>query len=100
MSKHTLGPWRILYAQSGYPAQIAGPDRDKHRAGGCNPTRWNGIGFPSSAEGQANANLIAAAPDLLDALIEAMEWNWLDKDMPDNPINMAKAAIAKARGES
>lgn len=61
---------------------------------------------------KANINLIAAAPDLLEALIEvaaSLAWNAHGEcraihDGPIMPSNgaleMAKAAIAKARGES
>jgi hypothetical protein len=54
-----------------------------------------------------DAALIADAPDLLaqrdellEALEEAMEWNWMDPDVPQNVINKCKAAINKARGEA
>jgi len=105
MSKHTLGPWSIFT-----------DEKHKHNAG----IEADGfsiicIGYPdeklamddsgvhgrTEEEAQANARLIAAAPDLLEALEAIMdsdlwEWNgsaafWLQ--------DKVKAAIAKAKGE-
>lgn len=57
-------------------------------------------------EFQANAHLIAAAPDLLDVLIELKEWiDCLDPpftqdlEWPETEEKL-KAALAKARGEA
>ncbi|MCG6540211.1 hypothetical protein MCB86_09000 [Pseudomonas sp. KSR10] len=46
-------------------------------------------------ESMANAQLIAAAPDLLEALIELRDWYAEHTGMP---AARANAAIAKARG--
>lgn len=46
----------------------------------------------------ANAHLIAAAPDLLAAL-EAMVEPFENFANPPHPVPMARAAIAKAKGE-
>ncbi|MGB4498931.1 MAG: hypothetical protein WBI40_09535 [Methylococcaceae bacterium] len=57
-------------------------------------------------ECKANANLIAAAPELLEALIEIEKHtqDFVNTFLPDNEftlwVNKARAAIAKARGES
>ena len=79
MTKHTPGPWEVV--------------------------EWNVIfaGDKRIAEVDVNnpnddtdAQLIAAAPDLLAALEAGVE-----NDMPMREwLNMAKAAIAKAKGES
>lgn len=55
---------------------------------------WNA----PDAEGMANARLIAAAPDLLDALKALMPEGWGDDDTMDHMpgIKLARAAIAKA----
>lgn len=47
-------------------------------------------------EAGANANLIAAAPDLLEALEKVMEWHekWLD-EFPEETV---RRALAKAKG--
>lgn len=53
----------------------------------------------------ANARLIAAAPDLLAALEALMRWETCDLDVEsaatlmDEVCSMARAAIAKAKGE-
>jgi hypothetical protein len=48
-----------------------------------------------------NANLIAAAPELLEALDEFLSIDdWVDSDIaPLSLVDKARAAIAKARGE-
>lgn len=58
-------------------------------------------------EGKANARLIAAAPDLLEALKEAYDMLSLYCDIPDihtgdymDTLETCRAAIAKARGRS
>tara|TARA_R100000458_G_C8252381_1_gene229055 strand:+ start:1190 stop:1402 length:213 start_codon:yes stop_codon:yes gene_type:complete len=57
------------------------------------------------SEGMANARLIAAAPELLEALLEARhEISRLNKAAGETVFNpaateLADAAIAKARGE-
>lgn len=63
----------------------------------------------SLSEAQANANLIAAAPDMYEALTAFMELPHLDDDMcteDDQPeckvcaaINIGRSALAKARGK-
>lgn len=47
---------------------------------------------------EANARLIAAAPDMLEAL-EVMVHSFMYKDAPE-AFNIARAAIAKAEGMS
>jgi len=62
---------------------------------------WRGIARPASPEGQANARLIAAAPDLLEALESLVEHT----DGIRLPVtahmmrNRARDTIARARGE-
>jgi hypothetical protein len=91
-AQHTPGPWyydgisgtdaHIIHVCEG---EIAEAFRD---AVGAGPA-------------EANARLIAAAPDLLAALEEMCE-GWPPQN-PDSPYfatyNQARAAIAKARGE-
>jgi hypothetical protein len=73
--KHTPGPWRIVIDDdgnplSGRPMVAPAPELD------CAIVHWDGFKqtFWESARGEkemhANARLIAAAPDLL----EALEW--------------------------
>lgn len=82
MPKHTPGPWRVEFSR---------------------PCSWlirsDGVHLPGDYDvGKVNACLIAAAPDLLDALLElhaACEY-WEDQEDP--VLASARAAIAKATG--
>jgi len=108
MSKHTPGPW---YQNKANPLVICAPD------GFADP--WyvaeatTNCGH-SEDQTEANARLIAAAPDLLEALV-ALDDDWTS-DFPDGPDTQlkfvkfadetlaiwrkARAAIAKAKGEA
>lgn len=96
---HSPAPWVVAYGASGYPRGINAPNEMKiPGAVGC-IVRWNGIGCPSSRTAQANAHLIAAAPDMLEALTRLV--NMLRADgWSDNYRPMAEAlrTIAKATG--
>lgn len=93
MSKHTPGPWRICWTttQDGQGGTkryaINGPHREV-----C---ECRSAGQPAD---EANALLIAAAPDLLAACkaLADME-SWGDVD-PDSTAGRAYAAIAQAEG--
>ena len=112
MNKHTPGPWQ-------YIAPIGSDDFSVHafdRAHTCKMIRvahvpntiYNGMhGWPEHCERHANARLICAAPDLLDALeqlIEFIEPIRFDRKSDDNraiALEVAgRAAIARARGEA
>jgi hypothetical protein len=104
MSEHTPGPWVVLYSKKGYPYQICqlfiGENKGRNRV-----TRWASISFPGSIEGQANANLIAAAPELLEALKKAtilaeyaVEGAYYGPGAAEI-IAQARAAIEKAEGK-
>lgn len=97
MSKHTLGPWKT--------------DRNNCHAGQiatvhhCLNNDWVEIwspDWPDSYETQeANATLISAAPDLLDACKSALAClgDVFGKNKIDvGAINTLRAAIAKATG--
>ena len=95
MSAHTPGPWWLchVYGRS-YAVHIA--RRDKYHIG--------------TVRGKDNAQLIAAAPDLLDALKALTYWsdlgNFDDSGLSQREFDeqtaagraAAKAAIAKATG--
>jgi hypothetical protein len=92
-TQHTPGPW--LYTQEGVDAfGIVKPDGYSivHLAALHNST--------SASELPANARLIAAAPDLLDALRGLIRDIGVSAVYQDHPAyNAARAAIAKATGE-
>jgi hypothetical protein len=99
MSKHTAGPWfadklEDRAAFNIFPAgathallTVAGPAHD-----GAHP-------YAQAAE--ANARLIAAAPDLLEALLHAVDWLNAAGIAETMPVQQqARAAIAKATGSA
>ena len=115
MSGHTPGPWEIRYAANGCPYTItttASGNFDKMPGRvGSQILRWGSFMLPSSAEARANARLIAAAPELLEALeqIAAPAMVPLDqlpdadqpngwRDVAVERIELARAVLAKVRG--
>ena len=105
MSAHTPGPWRItdrygvLTDQVGIDGRTVctvWPRQQGHRPSGVDTEPW--------PEGEANARLIAAAPDLLESLRELAELAVLQFGVPpagaDGPLPRALAVIAKADGDT
>ena len=91
MSKHTPGPWAMPDSGQGRISKVGvngGWD-------GMIATADCGDYARSRSEGLANARLIAAAPDLLEALKDAVR----DSESPGQWLYEARAAIAKATGE-
>ena len=88
--KHTSGPWhRNISADGKYPTVFAG--RNQHVAVASQQK--------DSAETEANISLIAAAPDLLDALQDLLDVVGVRIDDPRIvQFDRARAAIAKAGG--
>ncbi len=91
MSKHTTGPWSVAETRHGYDTVIRGPKGE--------PIALSLIGGYAKKEGGANSSLIAAAPDLLEAL------NWVIRNHYDAGVvgaranDLARAAIARATGD-
>lgn len=82
---HTPGPWRIGH-KHGSPIRIIGGDMTLALV---------------SPQGEANARLIAAAPDLLEALTGALailDTHEMNKKAP-HVLAGIRSAIKKARGE-
>ena len=100
-TKHTPGEWRVRHNSVGGPfiSSDNGTIADVRTFGGIH------VGGPQHPETMANARLIAAAPDLLEALQNIAEyWNQDQNEeaMADacwHAIHTARAAIAKATGE-
>lgn len=110
-TKHTPGPWSLQgditlvgdpYSKTGqhalYCAEIRHPD-----SGGCVCTIQSADHVDTGITretAEANARLIAAAPDLLDALQAMLTHMGMDEDDWNKPtFNKARAAISKATGE-
>lgn len=107
-TEHTPGPWRIGEKPTGEAHPWIVGERDMERAiFGADSIKlavceqW--YGEPESAEAEANARLIASAPELLAAL-EALRGDLLrypnDDAKREMIINAADDAIAKARGDA
>ena len=100
--KHTPGPWKIDF---GYPRGLPGGISTMN--GGRPVTRFNTFARPTSPEALANARLIVAAPDLLEAGVELQAARKAHKLTPSaenlSRVRIASdafdAAIARARGE-
>ena len=94
MSKHTPGPWRVQ------PAQIT--PTSKATTFEVVTDEWDVVAGRVGIRKETDATLIASAPDLLEALEDLINqcgkeqgelyW-WID-------LEQARAAIAKAKGES
>ena len=96
MTKHTPGPWKLELGRDGAPRGLRGPAEVEHR----NIVNWNGFSSPTKPASMANARLIAAAPELLEALLLMIRLHELS-DSPEGDITrIARSAIAKARGEA
>lgn len=112
MSKHTPGPWMVAPRIGRYQVTPAS-ERERHQLASINALEFDALSvgtsngqvamIPLDESNRANANLIAAAPDLLRALEDlfdqmrrppnAGEYHRLD-------LNPSIAAIAKAKGQS
>ena len=100
-AKHTPGPWCVEYGLSSDPATytpgVDAPGQDftvilygiKAKGEAC------GIHGRTLEEQEANALLISAAPDLLNALTVLADV----AERKGIPCDAARAAIAKATGE-
>lgn len=89
MSKHTPGPWFSQYDDNGFY-------KIGSEAVGLNIA----FTFGESDADEANVRLMAAAPNLLEALENLADY--VDEWVGDNecrPLENARAAIAKARGQ-
>lgn len=92
MTGHTPGPWRLhlvddttIIDKSGrFVASVCGGDEDLVDQDYNNPDEWPIL--------EANARLIASAPDLLEALKHA-------RNQMQHPDQLIDEAIAKATGE-
>lgn len=104
MSKHTKGPWHCRFDAFEEVMSVTSDARlDEQMAEICHVS----VGYdePFESEQQANARLIAAAPELLDALTDAgLQITYLheklgsDTGTGNSALARIRAAIAKAEG--
>lgn len=106
MSKHTPGPWVV--GSTTNHGQCVYIDAPKGDAGLCYSS-WSGIACAYGSDDDkeagreiaaANAHLIAAAPELLEALEYCLDCLGDEFALPADCQNNARAAIAKARSEA
>lgn len=104
MIEHTPGPWEVRPGYGMLKAEIGPPGRAVAavwvKQAGTRDEQKEPVAWP---EGEANARLIAAAPDLLEALttIVATLSEQDDEGLIEHaePMQKARAAIAKAAKE-
>lgn len=102
MTKHTPGPWeykggKVLSRTSPHAGLVA----HIYEKGNLlwDKNNIEPVGWSDTAQRDANAHLIAAAPDLLAALKGLMAWCAGDVlNVPE--VNAARDAVAKAEGNS
>lgn len=107
MSKHTPGPWKWIDTEFyGDPLEgpnkncLVGPPADPD----CKPYATDSsdhvVYFETPIENEANACLISAAPDLLEALKECIDRACTTRGewVPLATMKKMQAAIAKAEG--
>jgi len=104
-SKHTPGPWAVQSAEECTGRQL--DDLVKWVVTGDQHSLWISTGptwDPEHAEeSEANARLIAAAPELLQTLqmVESVyRKNCVTEGEPSSVFDAMQAAIAKATGEA
>jgi hypothetical protein len=88
---HTPGPWKVYQEKPHYYS--VGTDYAHDRGHDCNIVR--------DIRCEANARVMAAAPELLDALeasLPNLEWANIHGSRCEELLNQTKAAIRKARG--
>lgn len=96
VSPRTPGPWVIERAEDTLVVFVETADRLADLD--ICEVSWFDNRAPSRATAEANANLIAAAPDLLAALEKYQSANRLHNDAEAELFEFAAPAITKARG--
>lgn len=95
-NKYTPGPWQVE------SASIRGETLEYFvRVDGADVAIASDISSENGSPSKANAQLIAAAPDLyavLSELEESCEY-WSEYDVPLGIVDRIKAALSKARGQ-
>lgn len=96
-ASYTPGPWTIKRSPGGRKVHISGGHWFKFAR------VWVSVMGETSDEGLANAGLIVAAPDLLEAAklaLDEMQRTIATRDAFTDAVDALDAAIAKAEGRS
>lgn len=92
-TQHTPGPWR-------YVRENGSPSTGQHMVAGARPGYLAEVRDCGSGCVEANARLIAAAPELLAALVAAVELIETLSPNECDTLRHARAAVAKAVGHN
>ena len=92
-TKHTPGPWKV-YGDYIVPASSK-PNKYGMQSGEYIAQHYDTIGCGTK---KANAHLIAAAPELLEACIEALYWLDVSSRGEEECAKKLQAAIDRAEG--
>jgi hypothetical protein len=101
MTQHTPGPWMFCTDSGGLVVETAYPGSKQFLIAQVKTRYPAGDGLH-----HANARLIAAAPDLLEALKEArssledVDWDEFSTPAVEKLMRQCDAAIAKAEGKN
>jgi hypothetical protein len=107
-AKHTPGPWEARHGGETVGRLVERPGKSRKFVAVCHCyplTIWDreDMGIPAKASGNeimaANARLIAASPDLLEAC-KAMVREMVAADWHGEAMEEAREAIARAEGAS
>lgn len=102
MSNHTPGPWMIQSRDNDLLFDVVDSRTESKLIAG--PFRHELPTVKGNSETIANARLIAAAPELLEALETIVCWQDVDsigaRLTSAQMLTQARAAIAKAKGEA
>lgn len=93
--KHTPGPWYVVYSPKKRPGTFIRDRVDHLEISYCNSAE--------TSRPEADARLIAAAPDMLaglEAVETALEYQTPDTEDDRELLEKIKRALTKARGES
>ena len=99
-SRHTPGPWRVRPGKNSDGEETLFIESDRESIATMDVVSVNGGPFVLPPRAWANARLIAAAPDLLAALIlceRALEER--DAEAEGHAAKEARYIISKAKGE-
>jgi hypothetical protein len=108
MSKHTPGPWSVTHFSRLYIGQFV-DGAERHDAETASVPLFKTVAtiVERTGETDANARLIAAAPELLEAckdlvkrLVHCTVRNGTDKEFAEIAVAPYRAIIAKAEGET
>ena len=98
-NQHTPGPW-IVATDKVSVLSITAVDMANQKPCPKVVDCASGYDAMSYEEAQANARLIAAAPELLEALVSMLHLRKMPDEVAECVLDRAVAAIAKAKGSN